>query len=63
MAAIMVTLSGWGNVGVKRDARDIEYVIAQSEAMYVSHAGLMNLGVIPKSFPSVGSWSSKVWDT
>ena len=38
------------------------YAIAQSEAMDMSHTGLMNLGVIPKSFPFVRSWGSKVLD-
>ena len=60
IGAMIIRLSGWGDDGAKREAREIAYVTPQSETLYVSRTALKSLGVIPKSFPRVGSCSSKM---
>ena len=60
VGAIVIRISGWGNDGIKREAREVAYVTSQSESFYVSRTALKSLGIIPKCFPRIGSCETKV---
>lgn len=57
LGALPIRISGLSDVGTMRHTRQLVYFTTSTDRLYLSKHACMALGIIPSSFPSIGSAS------